>query len=35
MAKENVGRDYAVGTALVLIILAIAFLLIRLLNVVE
>ena len=32
MTKNNVGRDYLVGTVLVLIILAVAFGLIRLLN---
>ena len=35
MTKNNVGRDYLVGTVLVLVILAVAFGLIRLLNVVE
>ena len=35
MTKNNVGRDYLVGTVLVLIILAVAFVLIRVLNVVE
>ena len=31
-SKNNVGRDYLVGTVLVLIILAVSFVLIRLLN---
>ena len=32
MSVNNVGRDYLVGTVLVIVILAVAFVLIRLLN---